>query len=107
MLCPPYQPLPLFEDWLSRHRRPVCFVLHVIGIPPTIIAVLILPIVTALMSFPLFLLALSLFLGGYALQFLGHFLEGTEPGELTFLRKKLARRFLSTGARRESQGSTA
>ena len=31
---------------------------------------------------PLFLFALALFVGGYMVQFLGHALEGTDPGEI-------------------------
>jgi hypothetical protein len=45
------------------------------------------------LSIPVFLLSFSLFFGGYAVQFLGHLLEGSEPGEITLLRKFLSRRF--------------
>jgi hypothetical protein len=60
-----------------------------IGIPPTILGVLFVPIYLTLLSLPIFLVALALFLGGYLLQFAGHFLEGTDPGEIIYFKRKL------------------
>ena len=56
MICPPQPPAPLVEDWLDRHRDPGSFVLHMIGIPPTILGVLLIPVYVLLLSVPLFLL---------------------------------------------------
>ncbi len=89
MICPPHQTSPLVSNWLERHREPLSFVLHMIGIPPTIVGVLMIPIYAYLMSFNLFLLALALFVGGYLIQFLGHALEGSDPGEIILLKRKL------------------
>lgn len=89
MLCPPLTPAPIVQDWLARHSRPVSFVLHIVGIPPTLIGVLLVPIYLWLLSLPIFVFSISLFVGGYLLQFLGHALEGTEPGEVAYLRKKI------------------
>jgi hypothetical protein len=60
-----------------------------IGIPPTILGVLFVSIYLTLLSVPIFLLALALFVGGYLLQFAGHFLEGTDPGEIIYFKRKL------------------
>ena len=38
---------------------------------------------------PVFIVALVLFLGGYLLQFAGHALEGTDPGEIIYFKRKL------------------
>jgi hypothetical protein len=92
MLCPPHPPAPVVENWLERHRHPVSFVLHLIGIPMTLVGVLLFPVYAALLSLPLFLFSLGLFVGGYALQLLGHLIDRTEPGEWTALRSRLARR---------------
>ena len=62
-----------------------------IGIPPTIVGVLLGPVYMALASLPIFLFSLGLFVGGYAIQFLGHAIEGTEPGEITALRRLFQR----------------
>lgn len=88
MVCPPYPPEPLVEDWLARHRNPTSFLLHAIGVPSTILGTMLVPAYLALWSLDIFLLALGLFVGGYAVQFLGHALEGSEPGEITGLKNR-------------------
>jgi len=67
------------------------FVLHVVGIPPTILGVIYIPIYLCLLSVPVFLLAFTLFVGGYVLQFLGHGLDRSEPGEIALIRRWLVR----------------
>ena len=89
MIYPPNPPHRLIGHWLDRHVNPVSFWLHVVGIPPTILGVLLFPVYVVLLSRPVFLLALALFLGGYALQFAGHLLERTDPGEIIFFKRKL------------------
>src|SRR3954471_12116223 len=91
MICPPLAPSHVVQDWLDRHGRPVSFALHMVGIPMTLIGALMVPIYLYLFSAPVFLFSLSLFVLGYLIQFLGHALEGTEPGEIAYLRKKLVR----------------
>ena len=44
---------------------------------------------SSLLSVPVFLFALALFFGGYLLQFAGHALEGTDPGEVIYFKRKL------------------
>ena len=44
MIDPPLPPDPLVQHWLQRHRNPTSFILHMIGIPPTILGVLFVPI---------------------------------------------------------------
>lgn len=92
MIYPPQPASPIVTDWIDRHRDPRSFVLHLFGIPATIMGVLLLPVYTMLASSWLFLFALALFLGGFALQFVGHALDGSEPGEIRALRRSLARR---------------
>jgi len=89
MIEPTLPPDPLVQHWLERHPHPTSFILHMIGIPPTILGVLFVPIYLILLSLPIFLLALALFIGGYLLQFLGHLVEGTDPGEIIYFKRKL------------------
>jgi hypothetical protein len=96
MLYPPQPPAPLVNDWVDRHRDPRSFVLHLFGIPGTILGVLLLPIYVMLMSMRLFAFALILFVGGYVLQFLGHALDGSEPGEIRGLRLWFSRQRRAT-----------
>jgi len=91
MICPPLAPSPVVQDWLDRHGRPVNFVLHMIGIPLTLIGGVMGPVYLYLLSVPIFLFSLTIFVLGYLIQFLGHALEGSEPGEVAYLRKKLVR----------------
>jgi hypothetical protein len=87
---------------MERHRDLVSFALHMIGIPPTILGVLMIPIYLMLRSVPLFLLALALFVGGYLVQFLGHALEGTDPGEIIMLKRKLGWSYVEIAPRRKT-----
>ena len=91
MICPPLTPAPIVQDWLARHSRPVSFAFHIVGIPLTLIGALLVPVYVWQMSLPIFGFSVALFVGGYLLQFLGHALEGTEPGEIAYLRKKITR----------------
>ncbi len=94
MLEPPVAPDPRVHRWLLRHLNPLSFALHIVGIPPTFLGVLFVPIYLSLLSFPLFLVALALFLGGFLVQFTGHFLEGTDPGEIIYFKRKLGLPFV-------------
>jgi hypothetical protein len=89
MIEPPLPPHPLVAHWLQRHAGPTSFILHMIGIPPTILGVLFVSIYVTLLSLPVFWLALALFVGGYLLQFAGHLLEGTDAGEIIYFKRKL------------------
>lgn len=89
MIAPPEPPHPLVVHWLKRHRSAVSFILHMIGIPPTILGVLLFAVYTSQVSFPIFVLALGLFLGGYGLQLAGHALEGTDAGEVIYFKRLL------------------
>lgn len=87
MIAPPEHPHPLVVHWLKRHRSAVSFVLHMIGIPPTILGALLLAVYVFEMSFPVFAAAVGMFAAGFALQFAGHYLEGTDPGEVIYFKR--------------------
>jgi hypothetical protein len=89
MIEPPLPADPLVQHWLQRHPSAPSFILHMIGIPPTILGVLFVSIYLTLLSLPIFYLALALFVGGYLLQFAGHILEGTDAGEIIYFKRKL------------------
>jgi len=97
----------LVVNWVERHRDPVSFVLHVVGIPPTILGVLLIPIYVFLVSVPIFLLGLAMFVGGYVVQFLGHALEGTDPGEVIYFKRKLGLRYVDIAPPRRSRRGVA
>lgn len=107
MICPPHPPAQLVQNWIERHRNPVSFVLHMIGIPPTILGVLLIPVYLYCLSFPTFLFALAMFVGGYAFQFLGHALEGTDPGEIIYFKRKLGLSYVDIAPPRRSRRGVA
>lgn len=74
------------ENWLSRHRNSTSFWLHMVGIPMCFVAAPVLLIVRQ------WWLALALFVGGYALQFIGHAIEGNRSGEEMLLRRLLGKK---------------
>jgi len=68
-------------NWLSRHRNPSSFWLHMVGIPACFVAA---PILLILQCWGW---AATAFVGGYALQFIGHFIEGNRSGEEMLVRR--------------------
>ncbi len=74
----------MLRRWLARHRNPTNFALHVAGIPATLLAV---PAVAT----GHWVVAAGLLVAGYALQFLGHIVEGNRSGEEELIRKLLGR----------------
>ncbi len=89
MLSPPFVSPPLVVDWLDRHPGRLNRFLHLTGIPLSIIGMLVLPVSVPTLSWRLLVLALGCFAAGYLLQFLGHWLEGTTPGEVIALNRWL------------------
>jgi len=89
MICPPHTPAKLVQDWVARHQDPASFALHMVGIPLTILGILMIPIYLYLFSLPVFLFSAVLFFGGYMIQFLGHAWDGTDPGEIMLVKRKL------------------
>jgi len=73
-------------NWRLRHRHAANFALHAAGIPACFLAA------PLLLFLRLWWAAGICFIGGYALQFLGHLIEGNRSGEEIFLRRLLGRK---------------
>jgi len=71
--------------WMSRHRNPVSFWLHMVGIPACFVAA------PLLLVFGRYFQAGAFFAAGYALQFIGHAVEGNQSGEGLLVRRLLGR----------------
>jgi len=71
--------------WLERHQHPVSFALHLVGIPMTLVGL-------ALLAFLPWWWGAGTFVLGYALQFLGHAIEGNDVGELIPIKRLLGLR---------------
>jgi len=81
----------MLENWLSRHRNRTSLLLHIVGIPATIAAVVLAAVQLLNGQWHLWWRPTALLLGGYALQFLGHAIEGNDPGELCLLKRLLGK----------------
>lgn len=92
MFCPPLPPARLVQDWVERHRYPPSLACHLVGIPVSVLGLLLFPVALPLFSWRILALSIGLFVAGYGFQFLGHLLEWTEPGEITALKEVWARR---------------
>ncbi len=100
MVNPPTVPHRLIAHWLDRHLDPVSFFLHMIGIPLTILGVLLFSVYVGLFSLPICMFSVALFAGGYLLQFAGHAIERTDPGEVIFFKRKLGLNYVEFPAER-------
>lgn len=72
-------------NWRKRHRNTTSFWLHMLGIPACFVAA---PVMLVLKQW---WLAGALFVSGYALQFIGHAIEGNRSGEEMLLRRLLGK----------------
>lgn len=75
--------LAFLKNYAERHQHPASQVLHLIGVPLTFIVSLI----WLCQGYSWW--ALGAFVGGYALQFLGHAIEGNDAGEVVLIKKAL------------------
>jgi len=78
----------MIARWLQRHQHPFSLTLHMVGIPLTVVGIV-------LACFQLWWWALGLFVGGYALQFVGHGIEGNDAGELILVKKVLGKPYVA------------
>jgi hypothetical protein len=75
-----------YANWRKRHRNTTSFYLHMLGIPACFLAA---PVLLILRQW---LLAAVVFVAGYALQFIGHFIEGNRSGEEILIRRLIRKR---------------
>jgi hypothetical protein len=72
-----------FINYVQRHQNGWNQLLHVIGVPLTFVA----SVVLLIDGLPWW--ALGAFLGGYFLQFAGHAIEGNDAGEVVLVKRWL------------------
>lgn len=81
-------------NYYERHQHPANILLHVIGLPVTFIV----PVILLIKGENGW--ALGSFLFGYALQFLGHAIEGNDAGETILVKKLLGKPYIAVVPRR-------
>lgn len=82
-------------NYIERHQHPANQLLHLVGVPLTFVA----PVMMLVTGRPWW--ALGCFVAGYALQFLGHTVEGNDAGETVLVKKWLGRPYVEFGPRRK------
>ena len=88
-------------NYRARHRHPANVALHAIGLPVTFL----LPIWLLMQGNGFY--ALLAFVAGYALQFLGHAIEGNDAGEVVLVKRWLGREATPIAPRYQSADETA
>jgi hypothetical protein len=79
----------LLVNYLARHQHPANLWLHIVGLPVTFVV----PVVLLVEHQPWW--ALGSFVVGYALQFLGHAIEGNDAGETIVVKKLLGKPYVA------------
>ena len=83
------------DNWLQRHQNRVSFGLHMLGIPLTIFALILAAIQLYGWQWSLWWRPVVLLVGGYGLQWAGHYLEGNDMGEVILIKKILGRPYVA------------
>lgn len=90
-------------DWLKRylerHQHPASRILHVLGIPLTLAAVVLAGVQLNQGRWDLWWRPVVLLFVGYLLQWLGHKIEGNDMGELILIKKWLGRDYVAVSTR--------
>lgn len=96
------------SNWFERHQHPVSLVLHLAGIPMTVAAVVLAVLQLLQWRWDLWWRPVVLLAVGYALQWVGHRIEGNDMGELILIKKRLGRPYVAVspryGGKTESPG---
>lgn len=79
--------LRLWASWRTRHQHPASLVLHFVGIPLTVAALVQAGVQLWLWRWDLWWQPVGLLVAGYLFQGLGHRIEGSEMGELMVLKR--------------------
>ena len=89
--------------WLERHQYPGSQVLHAVGIPMTLAAVILALVQLRHDRWDLWWRPVLLLVGGYALQWIGHRLEGNDMGEYILLKRLLGKPYVPVSPRYQTR----
>jgi hypothetical protein len=88
----------VLKNWLERHRHPVNFWIHMLGIPLAVAGVVLLIAWSAQWYWGLGALVL-----GYLLQWIGHTVEGNDVGEWAGIKRLLGLPYVGIAPRWQVQ----
>lgn len=85
--------------WFERHQHPVSLVLHAVGIPMTIAALMVAGLQLADWRWDLWWRPTLLLAIGYLLQWIGHAIEGNDMGEVILIKRRLGKPYVAVSPR--------
>ena len=83
------------RDWLVRHQHPSSRVLHAVALPMLALASVLGAVQLANGAWSLWWRPVGLMVISYALQWVGHRIEGNDMGELILVKKMLRRPYVA------------
>src|SRR5262245_43996258 len=83
------------RNWLDRHQHPASLILHLIGIPLTILAIPLALLQLRDNRWDLWWRPVLLIVAGYLLQWLGHRIEGNDMGEIILIKRWLGKPYVA------------
>ena len=92
-----------YIHWRRRHRHPVSFGLHLLGIPLTIASIPLAIVQLSQDQWSLWWRPVALFVGGYLLQWIGHLIEGNDMGEVILIKKRLGKPYVAVSPKYAAQ----
>ncbi|MFQ6049161.1 MAG: Mpo1-like protein [Phycisphaerae bacterium] len=95
--------MKLLANWLQRHQHPASRLLHAVGIPLTLVAVVLATAHLVRWRWDLWWQPTALLAVGYLLQWIGHRIEASPMGELMLLQRLFG---CGRGPRRNRQSPT-
>jgi hypothetical protein len=90
------------QNWIERHQHPVSRWLHYVGIPLTILALVVAGVQLAQWRWDLWWRPAVLLAVGYVLQYVGHVIEGNDMGEVILVKKLLGKPYVAVAPGREN-----
>jgi hypothetical protein len=87
------------RNWLERHQTRFSFVLHMIGIPLTILFIPLAIWQLVEWRWDLWWRPTLLLFLGYLLQYIGHVYEGNDMGEIILIKKWLGKPYVAVSPR--------
>ncbi|MFH1110514.1 MAG: Mpo1-like protein [Planctomycetota bacterium] len=90
------------EHWLSRHQHPASRLFHAVAIPMLPLAGYLVVVQLREGAWSLWWRPAGLVVLSYALQWVGHRIEGNDMGEVVLLKKLVGRPYVSIAPRRSS-----
>jgi hypothetical protein len=84
----------ILGNWRQRHQHPFNFAIHLIGIPTVLVGL-------GFLAFGYWFLGAGLFVAGYALQYVGHLVEGNDLGEWAGVKRMLGLPYIGISPRWE------